>query len=190
MKALFGIFYYTVAILALSLGALLVLLQTDWVPRYEVRIVQSGSMEPAISTGSVVVTQARERYQVGDIITFGSERAGQLPTTHRIIDDLVQNGELAFITQGDANESADLEPVRLSEVRGAVLLSIPYLGYVLDFARQPLGFALLIGVPAAMIVIEEVSNIYKALRAGRRERLTERAEQKEGADTAEEPSKT
>ena len=178
MKAVFTIFYYTLALGALALGALLILMQTDYLPGYDVRIVQSGSMEPAIGTGSVVVIRSQERYAVGDVVTFaGSSRDG-LPTTHRIIADTVQNGELAYITQGDANESADIEPVRLTNILGVVVLSIPYLGYVLDFARQPLGFALLIGVPAALIFVEESSNIYKALRGRRKEFAAQAAEAK------------
>ena len=166
MDKLFTIFYYTLALLALGFGTLLVLMQTDVLPGYDVRIVQSGSMEPAISTGSVVVIQERERYQVGDIITFGGNDArGSLPTTHRIIEDRLQDGELIFVTQGDANNAPDISPTRPSDIRGAVIFSIPYLGYLLDFARQPLGFALLIGIPALFIVFEEGSNIYRALRA-------------------------
>ena len=165
MDKLFTIFYYTLALMALGFGALLVLMQTDILPKYDVRIVQSGSMEPAISTGSVVIIEARERYRVGDVVTFGGDDArGQIPTTHRIIEDRLQEGELVFITQGDANDAPDMNPTRPSDIRGAVIFTVPYLGYLLDFARQPLGFALLIGIPAAFIVIEESSNIYRALR--------------------------
>ena len=165
MDKLFTIFYYTLALMALGFGTLLVLMQTDILPGYDVRIVQSGSMEPAISTGSVVIIQERERYQVGDVVTFGGDDArGQIPTTHRIIEDRLQEGELVFITQGDANESPDIDPTLSSDIRGAVIFTVPYLGYLLDFARQPLGFALIIGIPAAFIVFEESSNIYRALR--------------------------
>lgn len=168
MSKPFTIFYYALAVFAFGFGGMLLILQTDLLPGYEVRIVQSGSMEPAIRTGSVVVIQEREQYQVGEIITFGDGSFNTLPTTHRITGDIVSGGELAYTTKGDANESADLEPVRLSDIRGAVVLTIPYLGYLLDFARQPLGFALLIGVPALLIVFEEVSSIYATIR-GRKE---------------------
>lgn len=182
MKALFGIFYYTLVMAALGLGALLILLQTDIVPGYEVRIVMSGSMEPAIPTGSIVVVQAREQYAVGDVITFGDDSPGGLPTTHRIIDTILQDGELAYITQGDANESPDLEPTRADSVRGAVLVHVPFLGYILDFARQPLGFALMIGVPAALIAIEEIGNIYRAIVGRKEDSAPTTTDNKEAAD--------
>ncbi len=165
MTKLYKIGYYTLGAALLAFGTLLVLLQINIIPGFEVRIVQSGSMEPAISTGSVVVVRELLRYEVGDIITYGGFAPGSLPTTHRIIADTLQAGELAYLTQGDANAEADPQPVPLASVRGRVVLSVPYLGFLLDFARQPLGFALLVGVPAALIVFEEVSNIVAAVRS-------------------------
>ncbi len=37
---------------------------------YKLLIVQSGSMEPNIHTGSVVVVKPAENYKAGDVITF------------------------------------------------------------------------------------------------------------------------
>lgn len=164
MKLIFNIFYYIVALGALSLGLLLVLLQSSVVPGYEVRIVQSGSMEPAITTGSVVVIQKKDAYVEGQVVTFGAETSNSIPTTHRIVGTEVQNGELVYLTQGDANEEVDAQAITKDDVRGVVLFTIPALGFLLDFARQPLGFALLIGVPALVIIFEEVSKIVAAVR--------------------------
>lgn len=167
----FRIFYYTLVGALFIIGGLLLLMQTNYIPGYDVRIVLSGSMEPAISTGSLVIVQDRDRYEVGDIIMFtDSRRRDDLPTTHRIIDDRVIDGELAYITKGDANDNVDPDPIRLGSVRGLVVFTIPYLGYVLDFVRQPLGFALIIGVPALMIAVEEIGNIYKAIWGTRKKK--------------------
>jgi len=181
MRALPTIGYYALIIAAVTLGAFLLALQFDLLPGYELRIVQSGSMEPAVPVGSVVLIQPAERYAVDDIVTFGDDRNGSLPTTHRIVGDTLVGGELAYITKGDANEEADIEPVPQTDIRGKVRFSLPYLGFVLDFARQPLGFALLIGIPAFLVVVEEVSNLYQALRPSRRK------EAKETDDTSSEP---
>jgi signal peptidase len=180
VKAIFSILYYVVAFGALALGLLLVLLQSSLIPGYEVRIVQSGSMEPAISTGSVVIVKAQTSYKDGDVITFGGEERRSLPTTHRIIGTEIVAGELVFITKGDANAEADVDPIAADTVRGKVLLAIPVLGYLLDFARQPLGFALLIGLPALLIVTEEAGKIWTVIQQerGRKE------ETGEGNDTA------
>ncbi len=37
---------------------------------FQAYIVSSGSMEPAIKTGSVVVVSPKSSYQVGDVVTF------------------------------------------------------------------------------------------------------------------------
>jgi signal peptidase len=179
VKAFFTILYYVVALGALGLGLLLVLLQSSLIPGFEVRIVQSGSMEPAISTGSVVVVQAQDTYVVDQVVTFGGVERGSIPTTHRIIGTELIAGELVFITKGDANPEADVDPVVATDIRGRVLLAIPALGYLLDFARQPLGFALLIGLPALLIVVEEAGKIWTAVQAERR--------RKEGETPHEEP---
>lgn len=178
MKTVFSILYYVVALGALALGLLLVLLQSSLIPGYEVRIVQSGSMEPAISTGSVVVVKQETSYSEGQVITFGGQERGSLPTTHRIIGTEIVAGDLVFVTKGDANAEADIDPVAADTVRGRVLLAIPTLGYLLDFARQPLGFALLIGLPALLIVTEEAGKIWTAVQQerGRKEEAHEEDE--------------
>src|SRR4030042_2862727 len=47
--------------------------------------VQSGSMEPAIKAGSMVVVKAQSDYQIKDVVTFRGQENQQKTTTHRII---------------------------------------------------------------------------------------------------------
>jgi len=44
------------------------------------------------------------------------------------------------------------------------LLSIPYLGYAVDAAKKPLGFALIIIVPAVLIIFGEVKKIVEEIK--------------------------
>lgn len=157
------ILYYGLIIGAFALVLLLVLVQVSLIPGYQARIVQSGSMEPTIHTGALVAVHKAERYEVGDIITFTTS-GSNIPTTHRIVKDGIEQGEIVFTTKGDANNDNDPEPVTLKQILGRVMFSIPYLGYLLDFARQPLGFGLLIGVPALLIFVEEVGSIVGEVR--------------------------
>lgn len=48
----------------------------------------SGSMEPTIPTGSLIISKPVAQYQVGDIVTFKSPNAKNSldRTTHRIYD--------------------------------------------------------------------------------------------------------
>lgn len=161
---LLSIGYYLLIALVLVLGVLLVGIESELIEGYELRIVQSGSMEPAIATGALILTRTQEQYAVGDVITYTERGPQNLPTTHRIIADGVRDGEVEYTTQGDANDAPDPNSVPQSAVSGKVVLDVPWLGYLIDFARQPLGFVLLIVIPALAIFIDESINIYKGLR--------------------------
>lgn len=132
----------------------------------ELRIVESGSMEPAISTGSMIVVRPAETYAVGDVIMFDS-RYTDVPTTHRIVETYQEQGSTWHVTKGDANEEADAGVVPAREVIGTVALDLPRVGFVLDFARQPLGFLFLIVLPAGLIVLSELEKIWRELRRRR-----------------------
>lgn len=168
--------FYTVLV-ALLLGVVVLLVGTRFTlpGQYEIKIVRSGSMEPTIMTGSVVLIHPVTAYGLGDIITFGADTATRIPTTHRIVAVEEFNGHVQFRTKGDANEVEDREPTPAKDVIGKTIFAIPYLGYVLDFARQPLGFSLLIGVPAAIIILDEIVNIIHELARQRRRKRREEA---------------
>jgi signal peptidase len=160
--------YFAFIALVASIAILLVAVQTSLIGGLALLIVSSGSMEPAIGTGSVVVVIAQDRYNVNDVVTFGSLQGSSIPTTHRIIGEQIQSGALVYETQGDANDDPDARPVRESEIIGKVAFSIPYLGFLLDFARQPIGFITLIVIPALFIAFEEVSVLIREWRSKRR----------------------
>ena len=137
---------------------------------YKLLIVQSGSMEPAIKTGSVVVVKPADSYKSGDIITFedsGKDRT----TTHRIMDMEVVSGQTYYVTQGDANNAEDSSKVSENKVIGKVLTSVPYAGYILAAAKEPIGFILLVIVPCAIIILEEIGKIWKEVKRGKEEKV-------------------
>ncbi len=97
----------------------------------EIYHVISGSMEPAIPTGSVVYVKEIEAsdLQKDDVIAYYSSDENGAIITHRVVQNRVVSGE--FITKGDANEKEDLTPVTYDRLIGKVVLSIPFLGRVL-----------------------------------------------------------
>lgn len=141
--------------------------------KLEIKIVQSGSMEPTIKTGALVVIKPESSYKEGDIITFGKDTKKDVPTTHRIIKSRVESGVLIYTVKGDANNSPDPKEVRANEIIGKTLFSVPYLGYIMDFAKQPLGFLLIIGLPALYIVYDEVIKIRDEIRKMRAKKSIE-----------------
>ena len=95
--------------------------------------ILGGSMEPAIPLGSLVVVQPREFDDVrgGDVITFQLESGEAAVVTHRVVGEgRTSEGERVLVTQGDANDSADIEPVREPQLRGVLVYSIPLLGWM------------------------------------------------------------
>jgi signal peptidase len=158
-------------ILLALLVALAVMLAASILPipgNYRVLSVLSGSMEPAIHTGSVVIVAPAEDYKIGEVITFGEISKTKTPTTHRINDIKVVNDKPVYITKGDANNAPDNKEVAASEVKGKVLFSIPYLGFALNFVKQPIGFALVIIVPAILIIWEEAKKIFHEITRGKK----------------------
>jgi signal peptidase len=127
-------------------------------------IVRSGSMQPAIKTGSMAFVRPTGEYKVGDVITFGADSPGNTPTTHRIIEVSGDGQQISYRTKGDANKTADNFIVPKDTVVGKVVLSLPYLGYAIDTARKPWGFLLIIVLPAALIIGEEINNIIGQIR--------------------------
>ena len=78
---------------------------------YEIYTVISGSMEPAIPTGSLVYVKyiQPEEIQTEDVIAFyGTDADGSI-VTHRVVSNSAAMGN--FITKGDANSDNDMNPI-------------------------------------------------------------------------------
>jgi signal peptidase len=161
---LFKIIYYIFLGLIVVVALLLVFSVFPITGNYKIFIVQSGSMAPAIKMGSIVVVKPAENYKIGEVITFGSYTKLRAPTTHRIYEIKVVNSQPLYITKGDANNAPDPREISKEEIIGKVLFSIPYLGFAVDFAKKPLGFALIIIFPAVVIIIDEIKNIYNEIK--------------------------
>jgi len=156
---IFNILYY-LFITAIALVAVLLLVSVFPITgNFKVMTVLSGSMEPSIRVGSIVVVRPVSEYKVGDIITFGKISKTQTPTTHRINEIKGAGAMQTFVTKGDTNNAVDLREVRQSEIIGKELFSVPYLGYAISTAKKPWGFALIIIIPALLVIFDEGKKI-------------------------------
>lgn len=128
---------------------------------YKVKTVLSGSMEPGIQTGSIIAIKEPEpnyTFEKNDVITFITEEEKII--THRI--DEVRKDDGSYVTKGDANDAADLEPVRQENIIGIYTgLTIPYLGYVSTFVNSKEGLALLLILPGIGLIFYSVVLITK-----------------------------
>ena len=90
--------------------------------------IATGSMEPEISVGAMVVVADWQRdLAEGDVIAYAHDGK----TIVHCITEVVQQPEgTAYITQGDANNAPDADPVQPSQIEGKVVARIPALGWV------------------------------------------------------------
>lgn len=157
---------YYVFLGAIALIAVLLIVSSFPIPgNIKFLTVLSGSMAPEIKMGSVVLVKQASDYKIGDIITFGEISKIKTPTTHRIYEIKVQGSQPVYITKGDANNAPDIREITKKDILGKVLLSVPYLGYAVDAAKKPFGFALIIIVPAVLIIFGEIKKIYEEVRS-------------------------
>ena len=135
----------------------------------QVLTVMSESMSPAIDMGDVVIMKAvdTDTIRVGDIITYAPRTYG-IVITHRVIEI---NDAGAFVTKGDAVKTVDVTPVKPEQVIGKHALTIPLLGYLLHYARQPIGFVIMIGIPALLLVLIELKSIFIRGKVSANERV-------------------
>lgn len=92
---------------------------------HELYVIKSGSMEPAIHTGSVCIVDTKADYddmKEGDIIAF---KSGKTKVTHRV-KSVTEEG---IETKGDANDHSDGISVNPENFIGETVYSIPYIGY-------------------------------------------------------------
>ncbi len=86
--------------------------------------VVSGSMEPYVPRGSLVVVEPTPPL-LGDIGAYRLEEGGR---SYVIVHRVVGMGEGFYVFKGDAAEG--VEHVHSERVLGRVALTIPYLGYI------------------------------------------------------------
>lgn len=112
-------------------------------------IVQSGSMEPAILTGSLCFVDTKYAYDYiskGDVIAYDIN--GKM-ITHRVIK-ITSEG---FVTKGDNNELNDGISTTKGNYVGRNILALPYLGYLLAFIQTSRGKIICITLFVAMIIV-------------------------------------
>lgn len=137
------------------------------VPRFfGVRIysVISGSMEPAIPTGSLLyITEAQpEEIEEEEVIAFYGVKDSASIITHRVIENRVVMGE--FITKGDANQTQDMNPVPYDNFIGKVAYTIPKAGKAAELFTSMEGKILAAGVIAAAVLLQVVAALIERLR--------------------------
>jgi len=136
---------------------------------YQTYFVRSGSMEPTIPTGGLVVLTNVDgtSLEAGDIITFdvpeepcAGTSAGQR-VTHRIVEIETTEQGRVFVTKGDANADADCWRVPASGTGWKYAFDVPVIGYVFGYLATPQARLALLVVPAAILGVLALLDIWK-----------------------------
>lgn len=141
--------------------------------------VVSGSMEPTIPTGSLIMAGKFDISQLkeGDIITFnkGTEetKTNNSIVTHRVTaishserkaTTINENGESVetqpvqiyeIKTKGDANKDEDGFTVTPGEILGLYQWHVPQVGYMVNFIQSAKGFIMVVVLPTMVLIIWE-----------------------------------
>lgn len=136
---------------------------------YRLYYVTTGSMEPTIPTGSLIVVKSQEEYQVGDIITFYSNDSAiyGLPNTHRIMEISTEDG-ISYRTKGDANASVDVLWTAEGDVIGKMVGQVSasqWVAPLITFATTQWGFLLLIICPLLLVTVGFMRDFVRTYQA-------------------------
>lgn len=131
---------------------------------YQFKTVLSGSMEPGIQTSSIISIKPEAdpaQLKKGDIITYRT--SDDILVTHRI--DQIETAGQQFITKGDNNNAPDTNPVLAENIVGKYTgFTLPYAGYVVNFANSRQGAALLLILPGILLLVYSSVTIWRTLR--------------------------
>ncbi|MGL4570181.1 MAG: signal peptidase I, partial [Clostridium sp.] len=95
---------------------------------YSALNVMTGSMEPEIKTGSLILIKdiLIDDIKVDDVITVRTNNGSLV--THRVANIDRDNEGIYLITKGDANDVYDSFKVRENMIEGKVMFNVPYVG--------------------------------------------------------------
>lgn len=121
--------------------------------------VISGSMEPKVPVGSLVISKQvqPEELKEGDVITYRLN--GETMVTHRVVS--IDKEKKEVVTKGDANDTEDSAPVAYDRIVGRMAFHVPYVGYVSIYGKTPLGITGICVILAVLLLLNFLPGLFK-----------------------------
>lgn len=137
---------------------------------YKAFVISSGSMEPTLNTGDIVITKQikQDQIQKQDIITFVKD---EYTITHRIVDIVEENGNTYYQTKGDNNNTSDADLVKYEEIEGVYVLKINSIGNIVVYAQNTT--AVLIIIICVIYIMYRISSRKDDRKLARHEKRKE-----------------
>lgn len=120
---------------------------------YKNFIVLTGSMEPTLNIGDIVITKETTEIQEQDIISFREKNSNSV-ITHRVVEIKEKNEKIIYITKGDANSGNDTELLSIENIEGKYSFKIPFVGKIILFLQKPIGMIILCLIFSIFLMIE------------------------------------
>jgi signal peptidase I len=122
----------------------IIIIMTGLTIAHFMNVVSSGSMEPVLYKGDVVIIDYNpSSIDVGDIIIYQARWFENKPVIHRVIAKEESNdGNIFYILKGDNNADQDPEPVSPNDVKAKVVdindnpIIIPKIGYLTLWVQE------------------------------------------------------
>ena len=94
----------SISIMVIIMTSIIMLISCQF--KYGILVIGSGSMTGSIDKGDAVVFEKYDKQTIrkGQVIIFES---GKDRVVHRVVDIKNVNGEIRYITKGDANQNVD-----------------------------------------------------------------------------------
>lgn len=156
-----GIIISILLLLVLIMNFIIVIkasINPDKIPSFlgkQLFIVETNSMKPLFDGGDLIVNKKVDpkTLKVGDVVAYSEEK---VVVTHRIEEIQEEDGKLSFITKGDANNAADINPVSEDNVESIYWFRIKNLGRVAMFMQTPFGMFLFVGLPVIGFIVYDI----------------------------------
>ncbi len=170
------IIYAVIMISIAFLGSFLLyfILQITLNTETPIVVVESGSMEPVISRGDLLIVRGVPPSEIrngtiedkdGDIIVFDAHgvwsNPPEEPIVHRVVDKKFEGGIWQFRTKGDANYLVDEGWVPQENIFGIVVFKIPLLGWVKIFLTESGLLIPLLIIISILLIVSIIIDIYK-----------------------------
>jgi len=142
-----------------------------WLMDYEWAVVSTNDMHPLINAGDLVLMESVgfSDIKVNDIVLFQNPLQSGKSGVIRVAEKR-GNKIVGFLSHDDLVVEQSSYVINSSEIQGKVRSTIPRLGHVLDviggIVHSRLGLALIVAIPAGLILHHEMTRVISILRGG------------------------
>ena len=112
---------------------------------YKPLFVLTGSMEPGIKTGDMIIVKAIKQSSIkeGDVITYALGNTSET-VTHRVIKVVQKDGKTMYQTKGDNNNAPDPDLVSYNMILGKVVKIVGGVGKRVSYLFTGTGLTALV----------------------------------------------